>query len=102
MFADVAEYVQQGLEAPAGRRRHSTVRIRTSKSRNAVSVRGDHAERPVGSAPTQEPTQVSTATPVLSRRQGYDASRRVLPYEADLQRAAEVLNAGKKVAIPWS
>jgi pyruvate dehydrogenase (quinone) len=92
MFADVAEYVQEA-EAPAQVRHMVDRGIRIAIARNAVTVLilpSDLQEMPY-----EDPPHKHGAV-----RSGIGYSKpQVVPYEADLQRAAEVLNAGEKVAI---
>jgi pyruvate dehydrogenase (quinone) len=92
MFADVADYVQEA-EAPAQVRHMVDRGIRTAIARNGVSVLvlpGDLQDMPYEEPPRQHGAVFSGI--------GY-AKPRVLPYPEDLQRAADVLNAGKKVAM---
>jgi pyruvate dehydrogenase (quinone) len=92
IFADVADYVQE-IEAPSQIRVVIDRAIRTAKARNGVAVLvipGDLQDEPYH-CPERHHGSVFSGL-------GY-AKPKVAPYEADLQRAAEVLNAGKKVAI---
>jgi len=92
MFADVAEYVQEAETAPQVR--HLVDRgIRIATARRGVSVLILPSD--LQDMPYEDPPRHHGA--VLSGT-GYSKSK-VVPYEADLQRAAEVLNAGSKVAI---
>jgi pyruvate dehydrogenase (quinone) len=92
LFADVAEYVQQGItsqQVPVILDRA----IRTAKARNGVAV--VIMPNDLSDSPYEAP----------NRTHGYTRSSigytkpSVVPFEADLRRAAEVLNAGKKVAL---
>jgi len=92
MFADVAEYVQELETAP--QLRHMVDRgLRIAKSRNGVCILvlpGDLQEEPY-----EEPPRKHGAI-----RSGIGYSRPVMvPTEADLRHAAEVLNSGTKVAM---
>ncbi|NEX64594.1 thiamine pyrophosphate-requiring protein [Noviherbaspirillum galbum] len=92
MFADVADYVQEA-EAPAQIRHMVDRGIRTAIARNGISVLilpGDLQEMPYEDPPRKHGAVFSGV--------GYSRPR-VLPYQQDLQRAADVLNAGEKVAI---
>jgi pyruvate dehydrogenase (quinone) len=92
MFDDVADYVYEA--AVPSQVRHLVDRaMRTAIGRNGVSVLilpGDLQELPYEDPPHKHGSVMSGI--------GY-AKPRVVPYEADLRRAAEVLNAGSKVAI---
>ena len=92
MFADVAEYVQEAATAPQVR--HMVDRgIRIATARRGVSVLilpGDLQDMPYEDPPRQHGAVLSGI--------GYSKPR-VVPYEVDLKRAAELLNAGSKVAI---
>jgi pyruvate dehydrogenase (quinone) len=91
-FADVAEYVQQG-ETPEQVGMILDRAIRTAKARNGPSVvimPNDLSDSPY-SAPTRQHGFVRSST-------GYDRPS-IVPFEKDLKRAAEALNAGKKVAM---
>jgi pyruvate dehydrogenase (quinone) len=91
-FADVADYVHEGI-VPQQVGVILDRAIRTAKSRNAVAVvvmpndLSDKEYKP----PARSHGYVRSST-------GYERPR-IVPYEADLRRAAEVLNAGKKVAM---
>jgi pyruvate dehydrogenase (quinone) len=92
VFADVADYVQQGLTP-----QHVGVildrAIRTAKARNAVAA--VIMPNDLSDSAYEEPTRAHGYT-----RSGPGYARpRIVPYEADLRRAADVLNAGEKVAI---
>src|SRR5689334_18077961 len=92
MFADVADYVQEA-EAPSQIRVITDRAIRIAKAKSGVSVLvlpGDLQDEPY-QAPQRHHGSVLSGM-------GY-ARPKVVPYEADLHRAAEVLNEGKKVAI---
>ena len=92
VFADVAEYVQEGT-TPQQVGVVLDRAIRIAKSRNAVAVvvmpndlsESDHEEPPREHGFTRSGP-------------GY-ARPRVVPHDAELRRAAELLNAGKKVAL---
>jgi pyruvate dehydrogenase (quinone) len=92
MFADAADYVQEA-SMPAQVRHIVDRGLRIAKSGNAVSV----AIMP------NDLSDAEYAEPKLAHgftRSGVGYSKpKVVPYPADLQRAAEILNAGKKVAI---
>ena len=92
MFADVAEYVQEGLvpqQIPVILDRA----IRTALARNGVAV--ICMPNDLSDADYEAPTRSHGYT---RSSPGYEKPR-VVPYEADLRRAAEVLNAGSKVAL---
>ena len=92
MFADVAEYVQEGT-TPAQVGVILDRAIRTALGRRAPTVvvmPNDLSDTPY-EAPKRAHGYVRSGV-------GY-ARPRILPYEADLRRAAEVLNAGEKVAV---
>ena len=92
MFSDVAEFVQEAI-VPAQVRHIVDRGLRISHSKNAVSV----AIMPndLSDSPYEGPKMSHGYT-----RSGVGYSKPlVVPYAADLRRAAEVLNAGKKVAI---
>lgn len=92
MFADAADYVQEAY-VPAQVRHIVDRGLRIAKSENAVAV----AIMP------NDLSDSEYAAPKMAHgftRSGIGYSKpQVVPYPADLQRAAEVLNAGKKVAI---
>jgi pyruvate dehydrogenase (quinone) len=92
MFADVADYIQEA-EAPAQVRHLVDRAIRIAIARNGVSVLVLPSD--LQDLRYEDPPRHHGA--VLSGI-GYSKPR-VVAYESDLQRAAEVLNAGKKVAI---
>jgi pyruvate dehydrogenase (quinone) len=92
LFSDVAEYVQEA-EVPAQVRHMLDRGIRLALGRNGVAVLV--LPNDLQDADYEEPPRKHGA--VLSGI-GYSKPR-VVPYEADLRRAAEVLNAGRKVAI---
>jgi pyruvate dehydrogenase (quinone) len=92
VFADVASYVQEA-EAPSQVRVLVDRAIRTARAGSAVSAIVLPAD--LQNEPYEEPPRHHGS--VLSGV-GY-AKPRVAPHEADLRRAAEVLNAGAKVAI---
>ena len=93
MFKDVAgAFVQQAM-VPAQVRHlvDSAVRIARSERRvTALVIPNDPQEEPY-----EEPPRKHGAT---HSGVGYTAPK-VVPYEADLRRAADVLNAGKKIAM---
>lgn len=91
-FADVAQFVQEA-EAPSQVRLLVDRAIRIAKARNAVSVLvlpGDLQHEPYHDPPRQHGSVLSGP--------GYSRPA-VIPYPDDLERAADVLNAGNKVAI---
>ena len=92
MFADVADYVQEASTPPQVR--HVTDRaIRTAISKNGVGIvilPNDLQDSPYEDPPRKHGTVLSGV--------GYTKPK-IVPYEADLQRAAEVLNKASKVAI---
>ena len=93
MFKDVAgAYVQQASSAPQVRHLvDRAVRIAVGERRvTALIFPNDLQDAPYSEPPFKHGT--------LHSGVGY-AAPRVVPYEQDLQRAAAVLNAGKKVAI---
>jgi pyruvate dehydrogenase (quinone) len=92
VFADVAEYVQEA-EAPGQVRHIVDSCMRIAVARRGVSVMvlpGDLQDMPYRDPPRHHGAVASGI--------GY-VRPTVLPHEADLRRAAEVLNAGDKVAI---
>ena len=91
-FADVAEYVQQGL-TPQQIGVILDRAIRTAKSRNAVTA--IVMPNDLSDSKYEEPTRSHGYT---RSSPGY-APPHVVPREEELRRAAEVLNAGKKVAL---
>src|SRR3954454_10208448 len=92
IFMDVAAFVQEA-EAPAQVRHLIDRGIRTAVSRNGVAVL-------VFPKDIQKETYEEPAAAHGFTRSGPGYARpKVVPYEADLDRAAEVLNAGSKVAI---
>jgi pyruvate dehydrogenase (quinone) len=92
MFADVAEYVQEA-EAP-GQLRHMLDRgMRIAIANRGVAVLilpGDLQDQPYEDPPRRHGAVLSGI--------GYSKPR-LMPYDQDLRRAADVLNAGKRVAI---
>ncbi|WP_267386290.1 thiamine pyrophosphate-requiring protein [Sphingomonas sp. GC_Shp_3] len=92
MFADVANFVQEA-SVPAQVRHLVDRGLRIAKARNGVTVL--ILPKDVQDLPWEEPKQAHGFT---RSGTGYTAPR-VVPYPADLQRAADILNAGKKVAI---
>jgi pyruvate dehydrogenase (quinone) len=92
LFQDVADYVYEA-EVPSQVRHLVDRAMRTVLGRNGVGVLilpGDLQELPYEDPPRKHGSVQSGI--------GY-AKPRVVPHEVDLRRAAEVLNAGKKVAI---
>jgi len=92
MFQDVAEYVQE-VSTPSQTRHVTDRAIRTAIAERAVSVivlPNDLQDEKYEEPPRKHGSVFSGV--------GYTRPR-IVPYEADLQRAAEVLNAGSKVAI---
>jgi pyruvate dehydrogenase (quinone) len=92
MFADVADYVQEAA-VPAQVRHLVDRAMRTTLGRNGVSVLvlpNDLQDEPYEEPPRKHGSVFSGI--------GYSKPK-VVPYEADLRRAAEVLNAGSKVAL---
>jgi pyruvate dehydrogenase (quinone) len=92
MFADVAEYVQEAA-VPAQVRHMVDRGIRIALGRRGVGVLvlpSDLQEMPWEDPPRKHGFVQSSA--------GYTRPK-VVPYEADLRRAAQVLGAGRKVAI---
>ena len=92
VFADVAEYVQQGI-TPQQVGVILDRAIRTAQARNGVGV--VCMPNDLSDAPYEAPTRQHGYT---RSSPGY-AKPRVVPYAAELERAAEVLNAGSKVAL---
>ena len=92
MFADVADFVQEA-SVPAQLRHLVDRGLRVAKARNGVTVL--ILPKDVQDMPWEEPKRAHGFT-----RSGPGYARpRVLPQDADLRRAAEVLNAGRKVAV---
>ena len=92
LFQDVADYVYEA-EVPSQVRHLVDRAMRTVLGRNGIGVLilpGDLQELPYEDPPRKHGSIQSGI--------GY-AKPRVVPHEVDLRRAAEVLNAGKKVAI---
>ncbi|MDN4633536.1 thiamine pyrophosphate-requiring protein [Sphingomonas sp. PsM26] len=92
MFADVADFVQEAV-APAQLRHLIDRGLRVAKARNGVTVL--ILPKDVQDEAWEEPKRAHGFT---RSGPGYSAPR-VLPHDADLARAAEVLNAGRKVAL---
>ena len=93
LFKDVSEYVQYCME-PAQARHLVDAAVRTALDRKGVATiifPADVQEEKAVESPPREHGSVYSSV-------GY-ARPRVLPQDADLQRGADVLNAGKKVAI---
>ena len=92
MFADVAEYTQE-CASPAQLRHLVDRGIRIATARNGVTALV--LPKDVQDMAWEEPKVAHGFT-----RSGPGYTRpHVVPHESDLQRAADVLNAGKKVAI---
>jgi pyruvate dehydrogenase (quinone) len=92
LFQDVADYVYEA-EVPSQVRHLVDRAMRTVLGRNGIGVLilpGDLQELPYEDPPRKHGSVQSGI--------GYTRPR-VVPHEVDLRRAAEVLNAGKKVAI---
>ena len=92
LFEDVADYVYEASQ-PSQVRHLLDRAMRTTRGRNGVSVLvlpGDLQDKPYEDPPRKHGNVFSGV--------GYTKPR-VVPYEADLVRAADVLNAGSKVAI---
>ena len=92
MFADVADYVHEA-STPAQVRHLVDRAMRTTLGRNGVGVLvlpNDLQDEPYEEPPRKHGSVFSGI--------GYSKPK-VVPYEADLRRAAEVLDAGSKVAI---
>jgi pyruvate dehydrogenase (quinone) len=92
MFADVAEYVQEGT-TPQQVGVILDRAIRTAKARNGPAI--VIMPNDLSDSPYEAPGRSHGFTRSSS---GYSKPH-VVPKDADLQRAADVLNAGKKVAI---
>jgi pyruvate dehydrogenase (quinone) len=93
LFTDVSEFVQVCME-PAQARHLVDRAVRIALDRRAVCtviVPGDVQEEKAVESPPREHGAVYSSV-------GY-ARPRIVPQEADLERAAEVLNAGSKVAM---
>jgi pyruvate dehydrogenase (quinone) len=92
LCADVAAFVHEA-ETPAQLRHLVDRGVRIALADNAVTVL--ILPKDVQDEPWEEPPKAHGYS-----RSGPGYSRpRVVPHEADLERAAEILNAGKKVAI---
>ncbi|MBW6524750.1 thiamine pyrophosphate-requiring protein [Sphingomonas sp. RHCKR47] len=92
MFADVADYVQE-VGAPAQARHVTDRAIRVATARRGIGV--VILPKDVQDMPYEEPKQAHGFT---RSGIGYSAPR-VVPHDADLARAAAILNEGKKIAI---
>jgi len=92
MFADVADYVQE-VGAPAQVRHVTDRAIRVATANRGVGV--VILPKDVQDMSYEEPKQAHGFT---RSGPGYSAPR-VVPHDADLARAAAILNDGKKVAI---
>lgn len=92
LFADVADFVQEAV-APAQLRHLVDRGVRVATARNGVTVLV--LPKDLQDEPWEEPERAHGFT---RSGPGYSAPR-VVPQEADLRRAAAVLNAGRKVAI---
>ncbi len=92
MFADVADYVQEA-ESPLAVRHITDRAVRIALARRGIGV--IVLPKDVQDLPYEDPGQEANTV-----RSGVGYQRpRVLPQDADLRRAAEVLNAGTKVAL---
>jgi pyruvate dehydrogenase (quinone) len=92
LFADVSGYVQE-VSSPAQTRHVTDRAFRIAIAGNDVSV--IVLPKDVQDTKYEEPAQAHGFT-----RSGFGYSRpSVIPKSADLERAAEILNTGKKVAI---
>ncbi|MBW8784112.1 MAG: thiamine pyrophosphate-requiring protein [Novosphingobium sp.] len=91
-FSDVCEYVVEG-RTPQQIGVILDRAIRTAKARNAVVA--VVMPNDLSDSPYEAPARAHGFT---RSGPGYEKPR-VVPYEADLRRAADVLNAGEKVAI---
>lgn len=92
MFADVADFVQEAA-APAQVRHLVDRGLRIAEARNGVTVL--ILPKDVQDMAWEEPKRAHGFT-----RSGPGYSKpRIVPTDADLARAAEVLNAGRKVSI---
>ncbi len=92
LFADVADYVQE-VVAPAQARHVVDTACRVAVANRAPTV-------VVLPADVQLQTMVQPPREHGFTRSGVGYTRpKIVPYPADLQRAADVLNAGRKVAI---
>jgi pyruvate dehydrogenase (quinone) len=92
MFSDVAEYVQEA-EAPSQVRHMVDRAIRIALGNRGVAVLvlpSDLQELPYHDPPRRHGNVLSSS--------GYSRPK-VVPYEIDLLRAAQLLNAGSKVAL---
>lgn len=92
MFADVADFVQEAA-VPAQLRHLVDRGLRVATARNGVTVLV--LPKDVQDMPWEEPKRAHGFT---RSGPGY-AKPRIVPHDTDLARAAEVLNAGRKVAI---
>lgn len=92
VFADVANFVQEAA-APAQVRHLVDRGVRIAKAQNGVAVL--IIPKDIQDEEWQSPPHLHGFTHSGS---GYYRPK-IIPYEADLQRAADVLNAGSKVAI---
>ena len=91
-FADVTEYTQE-VSTPAQTGVVLDRAIRTAKARRQPCA--VHMPNDLSDSPYEAPKRVHGYT---NSSVGYTKPH-VVPYEADLRRAAEVLNAGEKVAV---
>ena len=92
MFSDVADFVQE-VSAPAQLRHVVDRAIRIATARRTVSV--IVLPKDVQEQKYEQPPRAHGFT-----RSGHGyAMPRIVPKQADLERAAEILNAGEKVAI---
>ncbi|WP_298090381.1 thiamine pyrophosphate-requiring protein [uncultured Sphingomonas sp.] len=92
MFADVADFVQEAV-APAQLRHLVDRGLRVATARNGVTVL--ILPKDVQDMPWEEPARAHGFT-----RSGPGYTRpRVVPHQADLARAAAVLNEGQRIAV---
>lgn len=92
VFADVANFVQE-VASPAQLRHLVDRGVRIAVAQNGVTVLV--LPKDIQDEPWQDPPHVHGFT---HSGTGYQRPK-VVPYQQDLQRAADILNAGKKVAI---
>ena len=92
LFADVADYVQE-VVAPA-----QTRHVVDQACRVAIANRGVGVVVLPADLQVQSMEQPERAHGFVRSGVGY-AKPKVVPYDADLRRAADVLNAGSKIAI---
>ena len=92
VFSDVANFVQEAA-APAQVRHLVDRGVRIAKAQNGVAVL--ILPKDLQDEPWQAPPHLHGFT---HSGPGYQRPK-IVPYDEDLQRAADILNAGKKVAI---